>query len=67
MQAPTVDKLITTSEACEFLRVDRKQLKKLQRLTEHPLPYLRVGKRDRYDPEALRRWAAENARRARGR
>lgn len=52
--------LIDTKEAAEFITVSPRTLWSLTFEREPGLPFVRVGRLIRYDPQDLREWISEN-------
>jgi excisionase family DNA binding protein len=58
MEGVLMSELITTSELCELLKVDRMML---YRLRNRGMPFIRLGtKIVRYDLEVVLQWLSEN-------
>ena len=56
------EKLLTYTEACAFLGVERHSFQRFLHRDARPLPHLRVGCQYRFKREDLEAWGRENAR-----
>jgi excisionase family DNA binding protein len=54
----TIERLLTTEEVAEMLRVSRRTLETWRSTARGPV-FVRVGRRIGYRPEAVEQWLAE--------